>query len=50
VPRSLPWREPYNAEPEFDDLFQHHLRCACQLASLEPPLELDQSIVPHALT
>jgi hypothetical protein len=39
-----------DAEPEFDDLFRHHLRCAYMLAALEAPLELDQSIVPHAVT
>ena len=27
------------AEPDFDDLFRHHLRCAYMLAALEPPPE-----------
>ena len=39
-----------DAEPEFDDLFRHQLRCAYMLAALEPPLELEYSIVPHAVT
>jgi len=38
------------AEPDFDDLFRHHLRCAYMLAALEPPPELEYSIVPHVVT
>jgi alpha-amylase/alpha-mannosidase (GH57 family) len=38
-----------DAEPEFDDLFRYHLRCAYKLASLEPPPDLEQSIVPHVV-
>jgi len=37
-------------EPEFDDLFRYHLRCAYKLAGLEPPAELEYGIVPHTVT
>jgi hypothetical protein len=36
-------------EPEFDDLFRCHLRCAYTLVGLEPPPELEQSIVPRSV-
>jgi len=36
-----------DADEAFDDLFRGHLKAACQLAGLIPPLELDRHIVPH---
>jgi alpha-amylase/alpha-mannosidase (GH57 family) len=39
-----------NSEPLFDDLFRQHLRSAYILAGMNPPVELDQSIVPRIET
>ena len=38
------------AEPIFDDLFRHHLRCAYRLAGLKPRDDLEEHLVPHAVT
>ncbi|CAN5750922.1 hypothetical protein BH09VER1_BH09VER1_12100 [soil metagenome] len=39
-----------DSEPLFDDLFRQHLRSAYSLAGMNPPAELDQSIVPRVET